>query len=63
MAADATERPLLVVSNSSTDKVAYHVDEDCPALTNARYRDRSRRYIEFHDLDPCTRCAEEDDDD
>lgn len=50
-----------VVSNSSTDKTCYHVDDDCDHLVGASYRERSPRYIEFHELRPCSRCGGDDD--
>jgi len=57
------EPPYYTVSmagNAGTGN-AYHVTSECQRLNRAKtVRERSAKYVKWHDMDPCAYCTEGD---
>lgn len=52
------EKPYIVKANVTTSMQTYHFDEECPFVQRMKgTRRRRKSYLEFHELEPCERCA------
>lgn len=60
MSATEESTQKFVSTNPYSSTTHYHTDESCRYLQETRnYRERSDRYIEWHELDECPYCAGE----